>query len=169
VERNISVKVFIGADHRGVGHKNKIKSILETLPGVSVVDVGAFDPEQSCDYPKIGFEVASRAARSSQNRGILLCMSGIGQSIAANKVKGARAALCYNVESAQLSRLHNNANILVLSGRFTKDSELREIVTIWLETPFEGGRHQRRLNQIKKIENGSMTLRDDVEPRKERR
>lgn len=160
--RGIFVNVYIGADHRGVEYKAKIKSILEALPDVKVTDVGAFDPEQPCDYPQIGYEVAAKTVRSSRNRGILLCMSGIGQSIAANKVKGARAALCYNAQAAKLSRLHNNANILVLSGHFTKASELPEIVKVWLETPFEGGRHQRRLNQIKKIENGTMLSKEGL-------
>lgn len=145
------MKVYIGADHRGVEYKSRVKKILESLP-VSVVDLGSFDPDVACDYPEIGYEVAVKTVRSSQNRGILLCMSGIGQSIVANKVRGARAALCYNAEAARLSRLHNNANILVLSGKFTKPSELREIVKVWLETPFEGGRHRRRLEQIRKIE-----------------
>lgn len=152
------MKVFIGADHRGVAYKAKIKKILEDFSDVQVIDVGAFDEEDSCDYPRIGYKVAVQAVRSTRNRGILLCMSGIGQSIAANKVKGARAALCYNAQAAELSRLHNNANILVLSGKFTRASQLRLIIKVWLETPFEGGRHQRRLNQIKTIENGTMKL-----------
>ena len=147
------MKIFIGADHRGVACKAKIKAILES-DGHSVTDVGAFDETQSCDYPKIGADVARRVAKGRDARGILVCMSGIGQTIVANKVKGAYAALCYNAEAAELSRRHNNANVLVLSSKFIRANQLGAILKVWLETPFEGGRHLKRVNQIKKIERG---------------
>jgi len=151
------MKIFIGADHRGVGFKARIKGILQSL-GYDVIDVGTNDETKGCDYPKIGFDVASRVARSRNGRGILMCMSGIGQSIVANKVKGAYAALCYNAEAAKLSRQHNNANVLVLSAKFVKSNQLKKILTVWLTTEFEGGRHQRRVNQIKKIERSALPL-----------
>lgn len=147
------MKVFIGADHRGVDFKNKIKKILEKL-GVETLDLGAYDAVQSCDYPKIAYKVAKRVTAEKNGRGVLLCMSGIGQAMAANKVPGALAALCYNVESAKLSRRHNNSNILVLGAKFVKQKDLPRLIKTWLTTEFEGGRHRRRLNQIKRIEKG---------------
>jgi RpiB/LacA/LacB family sugar-phosphate isomerase len=147
------MKIFIGADHRGVAYKSKIKAILKKL-GYSVEDVGSFDENQSCDYPRVAYQVASMVSQNKDVRGILVCMSGIGQAMAANKVRGAYAALCYNVEAARLSRQHNNANVLVLSSQFTPESDLPQLIETWMTTDFEGGRHERRVNQIKAIENG---------------
>jgi RpiB/LacA/LacB family sugar-phosphate isomerase len=147
------LKIFIGADHRGVRFKVKIKNILHKLH-CDVVDIGAYDEGKSCDYPKIAYKVAKQVAKRQNGRGILLCMSGIGQAMAANKVPGAYAALCYNVRSAKLSRQHNNSNILVLGAKFVRQKDLSKIIKIWLTTKFEGGRHQRRINQIKRIEKG---------------
>ena len=147
------MKVFIGADHRGVAFKAKIQKLL-IAQGHTVVDVGSFDPKTSCDYPKIAYQVASNVAKTRQGRGVLVCMSGIGQAMAANKVRGAYAALCYNAEAAALSRKHNNANILVLGAKFVKAGQLEKILKTWFHTDFEGGRHQRRVNQIKKMEKG---------------
>ncbi len=147
------MKIFIGADHRGYRFKNKIIVILNKQ-GHDVVDMGAYDPAVSCDYPKIAYKVAKEVARSKNGRGILLCMTGIGQAMAANKVRGAYAAMCYNVKSAALSRQHNNANILVLGAKFVNPKDLPRILRTWLNTKFEGGRHQRRVNQIKKMEKG---------------
>lgn len=144
------MKIFIGADHRGFTLKKNIVDALKKR-GFSVVDMGTHD-EKFCDYPLIGYQVAKRVAQSKNNRGILICMTGIGQTITANKVKGAYAALCYNKQAAKLSRQHNNANVLVLSAKFTKKSDVPGIIKTWLETPFESGRHQRRVDQIKKIE-----------------
>ncbi len=147
------MKVYIGADHRGVSFKEKIKKILNDQ-GHDPVDVGAYEVTASCDYPKIAYKVAKAVAKLRNGRGVLVCMSGIGQAMAANKVRGAYAALCYNADSAALSRKHNNANILVLGSKFVKPSEIGKILRIWLNTEFEGGRHRRRVNQIKKIEKG---------------
>lgn len=147
------MKVYIGADHRGFEFKKRITQLL-TRQGYTVVDVGAHEPSQTCDYPPIAQKVATKVAKSRHDRGILVCMSGIGQAIAANKVPGAYAALCNNAELAELSRRHNNANILVLGAKFIKRGELKRILDIWLNTPFEGGRHLRRVNQIKKMEKG---------------
>lgn len=147
------MKIYIGADHRGYDFKAKIAQILGA-EGYDVIDMGSHDPSKSCDYPKVALKVASKVANMRNSRGILVCMSGIGQAIAANKVRGAYAALCYNAESAALSRRHNNANVLVLGAKFIKTGELRKILRTWLNTEFEGGRHQRRFNQIKKMEKG---------------
>ena len=147
------MKIYLGADHRGVHFKKRIAKILCDL-GYTAVDLGSFDPKVRCDYPKMAFQVATRVAKSPNDRGILVCMSGIGQMIAANKVRGAYAALCYNAASARLSRRHNNANILVLGAKFVKAKDIRTILKTWLTTEFEGGRHKRRIDQIKKIEKG---------------
>jgi len=144
--------IYIGADHRGFEFKGKIIKILNDL-NLKVVDAGSYDSQKMCDYPKIALKVANLVVKNKNNRGLLVCMSGIGQAIAANKVKGAYAALCNNVESAKLSRQHNNANILVLGSKFVKQRELKKIIYTFLTTEFEGGRHQRRVNQIKKMEN----------------
>ena len=147
------MKVFVGADHRGVEFKKKVVAALKKHK-YSVFDEGTNDPDTSCDYPIVAYKVAKNVAKSKNNKGILLGMSGIGQAIAANKVRGAYAALCYNVQVAELSRQHNNANILVLSAKFIKPKDIEKVVIKWLNTPFEGGRHQRRFNQIRKIERG---------------
>lgn len=147
------MKIYIGADHRGVNFKKKVEKILNDQ-GHAVVDMGAYDSTKSCDYPKSAYKVASKVAKLQNGRGILVCMSGIGQAMAANKVRGAYAALCYNSQSAALSRKHNNANILVLGSKFVKIKDLGKILRTWMTTEFEGGRHQRRVNQIKKIEQG---------------
>lgn len=144
------MKVFIGADHRGFVLKKVIVHFLEKQ-GHEVVDIGTHDGND-CDYPKISYDVATQVVKHAGSRGILLCMTGIGHSIAANKVPGARAALVYNREAAVLSRQHNNANILVLGSKFVDDKDLREIIKAWLAAEFEGGRHARRTEQVDGIE-----------------
>ena len=144
------MKIFIGADHRGFQLKKDIIGLLTRL-GHKVEDVGSYD-EESCDYPPISCKVASAVAKSRNARGILVCNTGIGHSIAANKISGAFAALIYNKEAAVLSRQHNNSNVLVLGAKFVPAGEMKDIIKIWLETEFEGGRHLRRVKQIKKIE-----------------
>jgi ribose 5-phosphate isomerase B len=144
------MKIFIGADHRGFKLKEKLKGLLAKL-GHQVVDLGSYD-EESCDYPLISCKVASSVAKTKNSRGILVCMTGIGHSMAANKVPGVLAALCYNKEAAELSRQHNNANVLILGAKFVTPKQLRDIVVTWLKAEFEGGRHLRRVNQIKQIE-----------------
>ena len=148
------MKVFIGADHRGFDYKKKIIASLARRSDLQILDVGTNTSEQSCDYPQIAYQVARQVAKNKNSRGILVCMSGNGQVIAANKIKGAYAALCINTEAAQLARGHNNANILVVGAKFTKKNELPKIIQTFLTAPFEGGRHLRRFNQIKKIEKG---------------
>lgn len=145
------MKIFIGADHRGFGLKQRITSFLKTA-GHDVQDIGTHEEETPCDYPQFSYEVAVCVVKEIGSRGILICNTGIGHSIAANKVPGAYAALCYNKEAAALSRQHNNANILVIGSKFVSEEELKEIISIWLKTDFEGGRHQTRIDKIKQIE-----------------
>jgi len=142
--------VFIGADHRGFGLKGKIIKFLESRK-LMVIDVGTFS-QDSCDYPLIAFKLGKNVVSSRNGRGILICKTGIGDSIAVNKVKGVRAALCYNTKAALLSREHNDSNVLVLGSDFVKEKDAQKIINIWLKTEFEGGRHLRRVNQIKKFE-----------------
>src|SRR3989338_4105092 len=143
-------KIVIGSDHGGFRLKEKLKAFLEKK-GYCLKDVGCFNRE-SCDYPEYAYEVASLVSAGKFSRGILICKSGIGNSIAANKLKGVRAALCYNLRAAKLSRRHNDANLLVLCALFVKQPLARRMVSIWLSTAFEGGRHLRRVRQIRKIE-----------------
>lgn len=145
------MKIFIGADHRGFELKQKITQTLKGQ-GHTIVDVGTHDPTAPCDYPQMAYDVAVQVAHNPDARGILVCMTGIGHSIAANKVPGAYAALCYTKEAAVLSRQHNNANILVLGSKFISETDVMDIIAAWLSAPFEGGRHLRRVEQIKKIE-----------------
>ncbi len=149
------MKIFIGADHRGYRLKNKI-AIHLGREGHEVVDLGTHDPEKSCDYPKFSFGVAQHVAETPGSRGILICMTGIGHSIAANKVAGAYAALCYNKRAAVLSRQHNNANILVVGAKFVPAKEIMGLIRVWLKTEFAGGRHVRRVGQIKRTERRTM-------------
>ena len=145
------MKIFIGSDHRGFQLKRHIDDTLKAQ-GFDVVDMGTHDEDIACDYPKISFKVCQEVVRDPGSRGILLCMTGIGHSIAANKVPGIYAALVYNKEAAALSRQHNDSNVLVLGSKFVNEAEMLEIIKIWLSTEFEGGRHLRRKEQIQKIE-----------------
>jgi len=144
-------RLVIGADHAGFDLKVALKRLLDRL-GYSVHDVGTFSSE-SVDYPDIAAEVARRVSTGEFARRILVCGSGIGMSITANRFPHVRAALCMDAETARLSRQHNNANILVLAGRRTDPNTAGEITQVWLRTAFEGGRHQRRLEKIAAIEN----------------
>ncbi len=145
------MKIFIGADHRGFQLKKNITDALKAL-GHEVKDVGTHVEGVDCDYPEISLQVGREIVRNPGSRGILLCMTGIGHSIAANKVPGVYAALVYNKEAAVLSRQHNDSNVLVLGSKFIDEAHMLEIVKIWLSTAFEGGRHLRRKEQIQGIE-----------------
>jgi ribose 5-phosphate isomerase B len=136
--------IIIGCDHAAFQLKEIIKSFLKKN-GFDVTDVGTFS-EDSVDYPEIAKKVASQISAGKYKHGILTCGTGLGMSMAANKFPHIRAALCNDLFSAQLSKRHNNANILVMGGRVIGDVLAIEIVKAWLETPFEGGRHQRRLD-----------------------
>lgn len=143
--------IFIGADHRGYALKKKISNFLRK-DGYVLVDVGTHKPQEKCDYPEFSYEVAKGVADNPGSRGILVCLTGIGHSMAANKVPGVRAALCYNPLAARLSRSHNNANVLIVGSRFVSPKEIWNIVKVWLKTKFEAGRHLRRVRQIHEIE-----------------
>lgn len=138
--------IVIGSDHAGFRLKEALKQHLRGR-GHAVEDLGA-PSEASIDYPPIGRAVALRASADPAVRGVLVCGSGIGMSIAANRIPGARAALCHCAEFAQLSREHNDANVLVLPGRFVSDDEAGTIVEIFLDTAFAGGRHERRVRDL---------------------
>lgn len=143
--------IIIGSDHAGYRLKESIKKYL-VESGEVFEDLGTYS-EDSCDYPIFAERVAKSIADGEGVKGILICGSGIGVSIAANKVKGVRAALCMNSELAEMSRRHNDANILCLAARYTDLREAKNMVKIFLNTGFEGGRHQRRVKEIKDIEN----------------
>jgi RpiB/LacA/LacB family sugar-phosphate isomerase len=146
------MKIFIGADHRGFDLKKRIQEILKK-EGHELIDIGTHVEGEACDYPDISYKVATEVVKNKGSRGILICNTGIGHTIAANKVPGAYAALVYNQEAASLSRQHNDSNILVLGSLFiTKTNDIPVIINTWLKTEFEGGRHERRTEQIKKIE-----------------
>ena len=142
--------LVIASDHGGLELKEAIKSTLEAR-GVDVQDLGTINSE-SVDYPDFGEKVARAVSSGVAEHGILVCGTGIGMSIVANKFPGVRAALVNDAFTAQMSREHNDANILVMGGRVLNSEEAAKMVEIWLDTEFEGGRHQRRLDKIAEIE-----------------
>ena len=142
--------IAIGADHGGVGLKETLAAHLRAR-GEQVIDVGTADTA-SVDYPDFGRAVAERVSRGEAARGLLLCTNGIGMSIVANKFPGVRAALVADVTTARMAREHNDANVLVLGGGMTGGFLARELVDVFLATPFAGGRHQRRVDKIADIE-----------------
>ncbi len=145
------MKISTGSDHRGL-HQRKIIGESIAACGHEVNDLGTMTTD-SCDYPDIARLVAHSVTGGGCDRGILVCGTGIGMSIAANKVKGIRAALCPDENSAKFSRLHNDANVLCLPGDNFDDDQLRSIIKLWLTTDFEGGRHARRLEKVAQMEN----------------
>lgn len=145
----------IGCDHAAFDLKEKIKSLLSEL-SISVHDVGPFSTD-SVDYPDFANQVASGVSTGEFDRGILLCGTGLGMSMAANRFPHVRAALCSDLFSAIMSRQHNDANILVMGARVIGDALALEIVRTWLKTPFEGGRHQARLDKFDRIPMGCST------------
>lgn len=140
------MKIAIGSDHAGYQYKELIKAHLAAL-GHEVVDFGT-DSAEAVDYPLYIRPVAEAVARRDAERGIVLGGSGNGEAMVANRVKGVRCALCWNVESARLGRQHNDANVISLGERMMSAETALEIVDTWLTTPFEGGRHQRRIDLI---------------------
>lgn len=145
------VKVIITGDHAGMTLRNEVKSVLEEL-GHTYEDVGA-DCTTSVDYPDYALPAAERIVSGEFDRGIFICGTGIGISISANKVKGIRCALVHDVFSAKATRQHNDSNALAMGERVIGPGLAREIVTAWLTTPFEGGRHTNRINKISAYEN----------------
>lgn len=144
------MKISMGCDHGAYALKEHLKAYL-TAQGHEIVDCGTTSTD-SCDYPTFGRAAAEKVASGECGRGIVLCTTGIGISITANKVKGIRCALCRDLLSAQLTRKHNNANMLALAGGFTGNLEAERIVDAFLTTEFEGGRHQRRVDLMMEIE-----------------
>jgi len=143
-------KIAIGSDHGGFLLKEKIAGYLQKR-GVSIEDFGTFSKD-SMDYPDTAYKVASAVSSGKALRGILICKTGIGNCIVANKLKNVRAALCYNLKAARLSRQHNDANILVLGSLFVNEAKAKKMIDVWLKTDFEGGRHLRRLKNVERIE-----------------
>jgi len=143
-------KIAIGCDHAGFGLKEDILGLLRGL-NADVVDCGTKSTE-SVDYPDFGAKVSELVSSGEVEKGILICGTGLGMSMVANKYPNVRAALCNDLFSAKMSRMHNDANILVLGGRVIGKDLAAEIVKVWMTTPFEGERHLKRLNKIKKIE-----------------
>lgn len=145
------MKITIGSDHGAVELKEEVKMVLHEFEDVRVTDVGTFGTE-SVDYPDIAEKVCADVVSGKADRGIVLCGTGIGISIAANKIDGIRAALCGDVYSAIMSRKHNDANVLAMGGRVTGIGPAGEIVRAWICTEFEGGRHARRVDKIMALE-----------------
>ena len=141
------MKIAIGADHGGFELKKILVEFLKNKKH-QIDDQGTYS-EESCDYPKFSYEVALRVAKGEVERGVLVCKSGIGSSIAANKVPGARAAVCNRAEEAGLSREHNDANIIVFGSKFISPDEAKKALEVFLQTEHAGGRHKRRVDQIK--------------------
>jgi len=140
------MKIALGSDHAGFQYKERIKEFLRTL-GHDVTDFGT-DSEEPVDYPLFCRPVALAVARGEVDRGVVLGGSGNGEAMTANRVKGVRCALCWNTESARLGRVHNDANVISLGQRMMSEVEALEIVRVWLNTEFEGGRHTRRIQML---------------------
>jgi len=145
------MNVALSSDHRGFYAKERIKAILKAA-GHHVVDFGC-DGTASCDYPDHALAGATSVASGKSERGIFFCGTGVGMSMTANKVKGIRAALCHDELTAEMSRRHNNANVLCLPADLLGEELLRRVVDVWLKTDYEGGRHDRRLKKITDFEN----------------
>jgi ribose 5-phosphate isomerase B len=142
-------KILIGADHAGYELKEKLKSFLMDN-GLSVIDIGTHD-EASCDYPDVAHDLCNRLLNGDARMGILICGTGLGMSITANRHAGIRAALCTNEFHARMGRAHNDANVLVFGGRVTGFEAAMYILRVWLETEFEGGRHSQRVQLIETL------------------
>lgn len=144
------MRIVVGSDHGGFALKERVKKWLAAA-GHEVTDVGTFN-EESCDYTDYGQKAARAVAEGAAERAVLVCGTGIGMSITANKIKGIRAALCTDPYMARMSRAHNNANVLVLGERVVGFGLAEAIVQEWMATPFEGGRHERRIEKISRLE-----------------
>lgn len=147
------MKISIGSDHRGLSQRKVIAEAIQSL-GHEVDDQGTFTTE-ACDYPDIAAAVSEQVSSGESEFGILVCGTGIGMSMAANKIDGIRAALCCDIASAKLSRQHNNANVLCLASNHFDEVQANATVAAWLTTEFEGGRHQRRVDKVMQLESNS--------------
>ncbi|WP_031514196.1 ribose 5-phosphate isomerase B [Desulfofalx alkaliphila] len=145
------MKIAIGSDHAGYELKSEIIKYLNTFDGLEIEDHGTYS-DQSVDYPDLALKVAEAVARGDAQRGIVICGTGIGICIAANKVPGIRAATCHDKYTAQMSREHNDANILAFGSRVIPAETAKELVKVFVETDFAGDRHARRVNKISDIE-----------------
>ena len=153
------MRIAIGSDHRGFNVKQKLSQFIVQL-GHEVLDEGSDGPE-SVDYPDIALAVCVKVSQGEVDRGILVCGTGIGMSIAANKFPGVRAATCNDEITAAICRRHNDVNVLCLSGDMVSERPIDNLVQIWLETEFEGGRHARRLEKISKLEKQNLNAPKD--------
>ena len=144
------MRIAIGSDHRGLAARKRVVGLLERL-GHEVIDCGSHG-EEAVDYPDIAADVARRVSDGSVDRGILLCCTGVGMAIAANKLPGVRAATCHDEVTAEMSRRHNDLNVLCLSAEMLGAEVQEKILRTWLSTPFEGGRHARRVAKITALE-----------------
>ena len=146
------MKIAVGSDHAGFNAKQQVIEYLKEK-GFEVVDFGTYSTE-SCDYPEFGYRVAKAVQTGECEKGVVICSTGIGISIAANKVKGIRCGLCTNAFMAQKTRLHNDSNVLAMGASVTPFEEMKQIIDVYFSTGFEGGRHARRVDKITAIENG---------------
>src|SRR5664280_1564427 len=144
------MRIAIGTDHRGFAIRAKVVELVQRL-GHEAIDVGTFSAD-AVDYPDIAADVAYKVSRGEADRGILICGTGLGMCIAANKVSGVRAAPCHDDITAEMSRRHNDANVLCLSSDLLGEQLIDRMIEIWLNTPFEGGRHARRVDKITELE-----------------
>jgi ribose 5-phosphate isomerase B len=147
---NMTKKIALAADHAGFEEKEKIKATLDEL-GIEYVDMGTASTD-SVDYPDYAKKVGDAVSKGEFEQGLLVCGSGTGMAIAANKVKGVRAAVAWSPDIARLAREHNNANVLALPARFTSEEESANIVKAWFAANFEGGRHEKRVEKITELE-----------------
>ena len=156
------MRIAIGSDHRGVAARLRLIGLLERI-GHEVVDCGSHGTD-AVDYPDIAADVAHRVSQGTVDRGVLLCCTGVGMAIAANKVHGVRAATCHDLVTAEMSRRHNDLNVLCLSAEMLGQELQDKMMQTWLETPFEGGRHARRLAKIEALEPGCGEGKSDPLP-----
>lgn len=147
------MKIAIGSDHAGFTLKEELRTRLASQ-GIEVDDLGT-NSLDSTDYPDFAAKVAHRVTEGQADRGVLVCSSGVGMSIAANKIPGIRAALGFNADEVHFTRAHNDANVIAIGARYTTTDEAEEMIKVFLSTPFEGGRHQRRVDKIAALENES--------------
>jgi ribose 5-phosphate isomerase B len=145
------MKIALASDHRGYEFKNKIAAFLLGL-GHETIDCGTSDGENSVDYPDFGLQAAKAVSTGDSERAILVCGTGLGMSLVANKVKGVRATVCHDLHTVEMSRRHNDSNVLCLGADVIDQNLLEKKIKLWMETPFEGGRHARRVDKIMDVE-----------------
>ncbi|MBR1671768.1 MAG: ribose 5-phosphate isomerase B, partial [Fretibacterium sp.] len=150
------MKVAVGCDHAGFVLRRAVLDFLDGREDVEVLDCGSFTEDKGDDYPDIALKVAHAVASGEADRGVLICGTGIGVAITANKVRGIRAMACNDVDLARMSRAHNDLNVITLGGRVVRPEQVPEILGVWLDTPFEGGRHLQRVNKISQAEGAAL-------------